>query len=105
MEQVRERLADGHPTLIFFYSQNCPHCSEVVPLLQELQQAIRILPVDIDTRIGKALMKEWRVSGVPTLILLETGLEDPHLREVDRHVGAPVDTERLLKNLKEVLSE
>ncbi len=89
----------GKPTLIEFYSQNCPICMQMVPTMAMLEQDCRrndihIVKLDITNDSNRRLAHSYGVPGVPTFVFV-----DPDGAEVARLIGAqkPADLQRALK--------
>ncbi len=75
----------GAPVVVDFYATWCPPCRMLAPLLDEMAARyggrVRFVKVNIDE--SPDLARQYRVSGVPTLVFLYGGTE------VDRVVGVP----------------
>ena len=78
-------LHSMHPVVVDFYADWCPPCRMLAPLVEELaaeyQGRIEFFKVNIDD--SPELADQYRVSGVPTLLMFFGG------KEVDRFVGVP----------------
>ncbi len=63
------------PVLVDFWAPWCPPCRLIAPVLDELAErhagSIKIAKVNVDEH--PALAAEFRVSGIPTLVLVENG--------------------------------
>ncbi|MGA0332586.1 MAG: thioredoxin family protein [Kiritimatiellia bacterium] len=75
--------ASGDWVLLDFWAPWCPHCLKLKPAIRELaeenSETLRVLSVNQDEAPG--LANQFRISGLPTLILLYKN------REVDRRMG------------------
>ncbi len=72
--------AGNDTALVDFYSDNCPPCRQMMPLVRQLaDQGFPVRAVNIDRE--PALAARFRVSAVPCFVMLVDG------REVDRAVG------------------
>lgn len=71
-------------TLVDFTAAWCGPCKQLAPVLHELQRdyAGRARVVEVDTDAEPALAQAFRVTAMPTVVLLRDG------REVGRFVGA-----------------
>jgi thiol-disulfide isomerase/thioredoxin len=75
----------GNLTVYFFYGEECPHCHNVMPFMQSLQQKypeVNILYLEIwhnqtNQRISTTLNRELKVSryGVPEVIVGDVVLD------------------------------
>lgn len=78
-ENKRESFADiingSTPVLVDFTAEWCGPCRMMKPILHDLHQKmgdkVRILKIDVDR--NPAVAGNYRVSGVPTLILFQNG--------------------------------
>lgn len=70
-----EVRASDVPVLVDFWAAWCPPCRVIAPILDELAERhdgkIKVAKVDVDEHPG--LAGEFRVSGIPTLVLVENG--------------------------------
>jgi thiol-disulfide isomerase/thioredoxin len=74
-------LAVGEVVMLDFTASWCGPCQRMAPVVEQLQASgMPVRKVDYDTQ--QALVQQYRVTGVPTFVLLVNG------REVDRTVGA-----------------
>jgi thiol-disulfide isomerase/thioredoxin len=73
--------AAGEVVMLDFTASWCGPCQRMAPVVEQLQASgMPIRKVDYDTQ--QTLVQQYRVTGVPTFVLLVNG------REVDRTVGA-----------------
>ena len=71
------------PVLVDFYADWCAPCKIVAPLVDELarEHVGRVLIAKVDTDRAPELSMQYRIRGIPTLILFRDGAE------VERSVG------------------
>jgi len=71
------------PVLVDFYADWCAPCKIVAPLVDELarENVGRVLIAKVDTDRAPELSMQYRIRGIPTLILFRDGAE------VERSVG------------------
>jgi thiol-disulfide isomerase/thioredoxin len=88
--------AAGTPTLIEFRSRMCPYCYQLAEILGELERkyAGQISVRYYSTETDEPMFKQYRVSLLPTLVILNSSGS-----EVYRHEGA-LSKESLVSTLK-----
>lgn len=67
-------LNASRPVLVDFYADWCPPCRALAPVLQEVASEVDhvdVVKVNVDD--DPALAKQFRVSAIPTLILIKDG--------------------------------
>lgn len=86
-----------HLRVLFFYEANCPYCQALEPNVTKLQKTYAgKVPVQSIENYASPLASQYKVSSVPTLILLNNG------HEVGRCVGV-TNTTRISAQIKSVL--
>ncbi|QEC68394.1 thioredoxin [Panacibacter ginsenosidivorans] len=74
-ETYSEIINGTTPVLVDFSAEWCGPCKMMAPILKELHgmlgSAVRILKIDVDR--NPKLAAQYNISGVPTLILFQSG--------------------------------
>lgn len=75
MEKFNEIINGSQLTLVDFFATWCGPCKMMHPVLEQLKEemgdSLRIIKIDIDK--NEALMEQYRIQSVPTLMLFRTG--------------------------------
>lgn len=75
MEKLNEIINGSQLTLVDFFATWCGPCKMMHPVLEQLKEEmgdrLRIIKIDIDK--NEALMKQYRIQSVPTLMLFNKG--------------------------------
>ena len=75
MNSFFKKINSGQLTLVDIFATWCGPCKIMAPLLAELKQKVgndaAILKVDVD--INPAIAQQYKIQGVPTLILFKNG--------------------------------
>jgi thioredoxin 1 len=82
-----EVLASSEPVLVDFYTPRCVPCQQISPVIDALAQDYPVCKVNAEEWMDLAI--RYRVTGVPTLVIVAEG------KEVARFVG--VQPERKLR--------
>ena len=75
METFGEVIKNTQPVLVDFHATWCGPCKMMAPELQKFAQKntgkLRVIKIDIDK--NPAVAQQFRIQGVPTLILFKEG--------------------------------
>lgn len=75
MGNFSELINSNQPVLVDFYAEWCGPCKvmapELVKLAEKLKGRVKVIKVDVDK--NQAAASQFRVQGVPTLILFKKG--------------------------------
>lgn len=75
MEKLNEIINGSQLTLVDFFATWCGPCKMMHPVLEQLKEVmgdnLRIIKIDIDK--NEALMEQYRIQSVPTLMLFRNG--------------------------------
>lgn len=72
-EEVIERSKEV-PVLVDFYSKTCSPCTAIAPGLHKMAKEKKFDFVKIDTRVEQKLAEQFKVRGVPRLIIFSGGV-------------------------------
>lgn len=75
MEKLNEIINGSQLTLVDFFATWCGPCKMMHPVLEQLKEemgdSLRIIKIDIDK--NEALVEQYRIQSVPTLMLFREG--------------------------------
>ncbi|MEO0825558.1 MAG: thioredoxin domain-containing protein [Cyanobacteria bacterium J06642_9] len=87
-------IANGNPTLVEFYADWCTTCQALAPALQAVHRQfgsdLNLVMLNIDDPQWRSQIQQFRVSGVPHLVLLnpDQAIVDSFIGDVPRQVLA-----------------
>ena len=61
--------------LVDFYTDNCPNCKIMSPIIDSLESEIPIYKFKLDDKIATAISDVCRVMAAPTMIIFKGGVE------------------------------
>ncbi|MEJ2540975.1 MAG: thioredoxin domain-containing protein [Gemmatimonadota bacterium] len=78
-------LDAGVPVLVDFFADWCGPCHMLAPHLDEIASAGvgRLLVAKVDSDRAQALSQQYRISGLPTLLLFDDGREENRVVGMD----------------------
>lgn len=85
----REVLSEDKMVLVDFFSETCPPCRMMSPVIDQIGRDNIVKAVKVNVANDAELAQSYEVEAVPTMILFKNG------REVSRIVGA-VGIDKLL---------
>jgi len=90
--------APAHLKVLFFSETNCPYCQALEPHVTQLQKKYAgKVPVQSIVNYASPLADQYKVSSVPTLILLNNGREVGHWIDATNTTGITAQINSLLR--------
>lgn len=77
-EDFKEEIKEGK-VLVDFYADWCGPCKMLAPILETIENEIKIIKVNVDNH--QDLAREYGIMSIPCLVLLENSVE------IKRNVG------------------
>ena len=62
---------DGKKKVVYFYMNGCPHCDSFSPIWDEFKQTSKLPTHKIESADAGEMMSKYKISGFPTIILLD----------------------------------
>lgn len=87
-KNFEEVISSNSVVIVDFYANWCGPCRMLSPILEKVESDIKVIKVDVD--VFENLAREYGVMSIPTILLLENGIE------TKRNIGF-IDKERLEK--------
>lgn len=91
-EDFNQLISKGN-YLVDFYTEWCGPCKMIAPILEELQNKIKIIKVDVDAHPELAM--NYGIMSVPTLLYIKDG-------QVIKQTSGFQSKEMIEKNIKEL---
>ena len=62
---------DGKKKVVYFYMNGCPHCDSFSPIWDEFKKTSKLTTHKIESADAGAMIDKYKISGFPTIILLD----------------------------------
>jgi len=62
---------DGKKKVVYFYMNGCPHCVSFSPIWDEFEKTSPLATHKIESADAGEMMSKYKISGFPTIILLD----------------------------------
>jgi thiol-disulfide isomerase/thioredoxin len=78
---------DGKKKLVYFYMNGCPHCDSFSPVWDEFKKTSPLPTYKIESTDSGKMMSKYKISGFPTILLLDENNKKLKELEGDRTVA------------------
>ena len=78
---------DGKKKVVYFYMNGCPHCDSFSPVWDEFIQTCPLPTHKIESADAKEMMETYKISGFPTILLLDENNNKIKELEGDRTIN------------------
>ena len=78
---------DGRKKVVYFYMNGCPHCDSFSPVWDEFIQTCPLPTHKIESADAKEMMVTYKISGFPTILLLDENNNKIKELEGDRTIN------------------
>jgi thiol-disulfide isomerase/thioredoxin len=78
---------DGKKKVVYFYMNGCPHCDSFSPIWEEFKQISPLTTHKIESADAGEMMSKYKISGFPTILLLDENNNKLKELEGDRTIA------------------
>jgi thiol-disulfide isomerase/thioredoxin len=78
---------DGKKKVVYFYMNGCPHCDSFSPIWDEFKKTSPLATHKIESADAGTMMSKYKISGFPTILLLDENNNKLKELEGDRTIA------------------
>jgi thiol-disulfide isomerase/thioredoxin len=78
---------DGKKKVVYFYMNGCPHCDSFSPIWDEFKKTSPLVTHKIESADAGTMMSKYKISGFPTILLLDENNNKLKELEGDRTIA------------------
>lgn len=90
---LQKRLSEKKPTLVYFFSPDCPHCKETTPFLTPMAKEMGVDIKQYNLLEFRQGWDDYKIQYTPTLVYFKDGKEADRIEGGFRIVNGKPDSE------------